>query len=397
MLLAEMIEQATEAHAAPLAGTRDAAAAGLEAVGRLRAWCDSIEVELGRVMAATASFPEQAIGEPLGLNDRHGQRVLRRVRTCDEVPEFERSLAAGRVSGAHVDSVGAALAKIEPEHRAALADAAGRLVGVAENGTLEAFRTRLSAEARRLRTDGGLQLLDRQRRDVRMRTWVNKRTGMWHLAGSFDPENGVIIDAALRSVLDALYSDTIPETAPADPLERQDYLRALAFVHLVTNGGGTISIDIVPVVDLTQPADGSGLNINWGIPVELPDEILRRWWPQATINPVVLDSGAIVHAPGILDLFRTTRLATKAQRRALRARHRTCGIPGCSVAFDNCWIHHVIWWRNGGYTNLDNLVPVCTRHHGQIHAGEIDITLTPDRQVLVTHHANAPPTTAQAA
>ena len=106
MLLTDVIEEATRAHAAPSTGTREAAASGLTAVARLRAWCDSIEVALGRVMAATASFPEQAIGEPLGLNDRHGHRVLRRVRTCDEVPEFDRSLAAGRVSGTHVDSVG---------------------------------------------------------------------------------------------------------------------------------------------------------------------------------------------------------------------------------------------------------------------------------------------------
>ena len=46
-------------------------------------------------------------------------------------------------------------------------------------------------------------------------------------------------------------------------------------------------------------------------------------------------------------------LANRAQRRALRALYRCCSIPGCTVSYDRCKLHHIIWWRNGGHTNLD--------------------------------------------
>jgi hypothetical protein len=29
--------------------------------------------------------------------------------------------------------------------------------------------------------------------------------------------------------------------------------------------------------------------------------------------------------------------------------------------------HHIVWWRNGGPTDLENLVLVCTFHHKLVH------------------------------
>jgi len=94
--------------------------------------------------------------------------------------------------------------------------------------------------------------------------------------------------------------------------------------------------------------------------------------------------GAIVHAPGRLDLGRTTRLANAAQRRALRAIYPTCAIPDCPVLFDHCKIHHVHWWRHGGRTDLPNLLPVCARHHTAIHDQGWVVELRPDRTLTVT-------------
>ena len=42
-----------------------------------------------------------------------------------------------------------------------------------------------------------------------------------------------------------------------------------------------------------------------------------------------------------LHLGRTTRLANRAQRRALRALYSSCAIPGCTGAYDRCKLHHV--------------------------------------------------------
>ena len=39
--------------------------------------------------------------------------------------------------------------------------------------------------------------------------------------------------------------------------------------------------------------------------------------------------------------------------------------PRCAILvrtpFEHCELHHVIWWRHHGRTDLDNLVPLCKR------------------------------------
>ena len=74
----------------------------------------------------------------------------------------------------------------------------------------------------------------------------------------------------------------------------------------------------------------------------------------------------------------------RTQRRALRAMYRTCGYPGCDVSFDRCDIHHVIEWLRHGSTDLDNLLPLCSRHHHLVHEGHWRITLDTHR-VLTVH------------
>jgi hypothetical protein len=111
---------------------------------------------------------------------------------------------------------------------------------------------------------------------------------------------------------------------------------------------------------------------------------------------VVVRNGVVLYAPGELNLGRTTRLANRAQRRALRAVYRGCAIPGCSVAYDRCRLHHLIWWRNGGATDLDNLLPLCTKHHGKVHHDGWVIELGPNRELALrlpdgTVHNTGPP------
>ena len=63
--------------------------------------------------------------------------------------------------------------------------------------------------------------------------------------------------------------------------------------------------------------------------------------------------------------------------------YRGCAIPGCGVHFDRCKLHHVVWWRNGGSTDLSNLLPLCAQHHSKVHDAGWDVTLGPDRELRV--------------
>jgi hypothetical protein len=43
-----------------------------------------------------------------------------------------------------------------------------------------------------------------------------------------------------------------------------------------------------------------------------------------------------------------------------------CTFPGCGARrFTQA--HHIVWWDQGGRTDLDNLLLVCTLHHKLVH------------------------------
>jgi hypothetical protein len=76
-----------------------------------------------------------------------------------------------------------------------------------------------------------------------------------------------------------------------------------------------------------------------------------------------------------LDVGRSQRLATPAQRRALAARDGGCVIPGCGCPHEGTDIHHLHAWSTGGSTDLENLVSLCPAHHQQVHAGTWQIRM----------------------
>lgn len=67
----------------------------------------------------------------------------------------------------------------------------------------------------------------------------------------------------------------------------------------------------------------------------------------------------------IVDLGRTQRVVSVAQRRALIARDRGCVGCGAPPAWTDA--HHIIFWADGGDTDLDNLVLLCRSCHTGVH------------------------------
>jgi hypothetical protein len=66
--------------------------------------------------------------------------------------------------------------------------------------------------------------------------------------------------------------------------------------------------------------------------------------------------------------------------------HRSCVHPDCTVAFEDCRIHHIVPWEHGGRTDIDNLAPLCESagHHHLVHEGGWSFTMTPDRTATWT-------------
>ncbi len=82
-----------------------------------------------------------------------------------------------------------------------------------------------------------------------------------------------------------------------------------------------------------------------------------------------------------LNLGRTRRDPTDAQRIVIRRRDKGCRFPGCThVEFTD--VHHVRHWIDGGATDLDNLVELCDQHHRAVH--ELGWTVSGDANVELT-------------
>ena len=95
----------------------------------------------------------------------------------------------------------------------------------------------------------------------------------------------------------------------------------------------------------------------------------RRLACNAQIIPAILGKSSEV-----LDVGRSARLFTKAQRRALLLRDTTCRAEGCSIPGTWAEAHHLVPWSHGGATDLDNAVLLCGRHHHRAHDAAYDMT-----------------------
>lgn len=88
----------------------------------------------------------------------------------------------------------------------------------------------------------------------------------------------------------------------------------------------------------------------------------RRLACTARIIPAVLGGDSEV-----LDLGRSRRLHSAAQRKALLLRDRECRAEGCDIPGTWCEAHHWIPWAAGGSTNVADGVLLCAHHHHLVH------------------------------
>lgn len=219
------------------------------------------------------------------------------------------------------------------------------------------------------------------------------------LDGEMDAENGTIFRSALDAEVDELYR--IGTYGPDDGLTPGER-RGRALINLIARRAlaGTKhdrprpSIEVI--VDertllglpITDPATDGGADLMSRVRrtvegLDIDDRTLRRLLCTADVHRLVINAEG---EP--LDVGKDSRTATRAQRRALRYRHKgLCGFPGCDAHFDWCEAHHIDPWdpdptNDRGRTDLANLVPLCRFHHDQVHAGQFDLQLIDGRVVV---------------
>ena len=366
----------------------DLVESGLVAVREIQSWAEAQHAALVAKLSVDG-FAEARVANAAKTSIGAATKTTQRARTLGATPKLAETLGDGRTTAGHVDAVTRAAAQLPVAQRGELFDRVDALADVAAASTVEAFARRVALEAKRIQADDGLDRLERQRRKVRVSTWVDAE-GMWNLRGQFDPVTGVRLASKLSATVEALFAEAVPEACPEDPVEKQKFLAAHALATLLDNtttgAGRTGRVDYVVVIDADADPTihGPGPVAEWPIPVEIPSRVLAELAGDADLNAVVVRNGIVLYAPGELNLGRSTRLANRAQRRALRGLYRGCAIPGCTVGYDRCKLHHIIWWRNDGATDLDNLLPMCSKHHDKIHHNGWTIELGPHRELTLT-------------
>lgn len=312
-----------------------------------------------------------------GVSTKEAQRKERRAKALDEAPAVATALAEGAIGAEHADALANATIGLGDDAKTALFDLDDDLASDAARTTPEQFGHNCRDLARLLERDAGVERAERQRRETRRSKKID-REGMYVINARLHPELGT----AIFNAIDAETASLVK--AGGDRSVDRSHVAAEALGNLVTGGhqaSRPTEAEIRIHVD-EQTASTGGLHdhsvceFDDGTQVR-PASVVRLIC-NGTIVPIITKSDGVA-----INVGRKQRIANRRQRRALRAMYRTCAFHGCDVQFNRCEIHHIREWDLGGGTDLDNLLPLCSRHHHVVHEGGWDLHLAPDRTLTI--------------
>ncbi|MGO2540617.1 MAG: DUF222 domain-containing protein [Specibacter sp.] len=131
--------------------------------------------------------------------------------------------------------------------------------------------------------------------------------------------------------------------------------------QLPMNGGLKSQLYLSVTQDDLDKKDGTGVATapySGPVPLALFEEDLCT----SEVTTLLRDSNG-----SILDVGRTQRLFTFAQRKILLARDMGCTFPDCMAPVFWAEAHHIVPWQDGGATSVDNGVLCCSLHHHYLH------------------------------
>ncbi len=333
------------------------------------------------------SAPEVLLGEGevRGLTAR---REAARVSAASMVPGLVDGLTSGQVGVDHVDSILRRTKPLTDPERESL-DASG-VAADASRLPADTFDAVLKRRIETITPDARLRDHGAKREASEFRHWFDHRSGMGRFSGQLDPERYEALTGAIDQ------HGALLASSKNEPTARSANLAVEALVELVCSSDGRRSRlpHMVVVTDhetlrsgwhaatIAQTSDGH----------DLPLESISRLACDATIRRVTVGDDMP------LGTGRKYRTATDAQWDALRTLHSSCAWVECDRPLSWCQMHHILEWEHGGHGEIDNLVPLCNRHHHAVHEGKWTIQLQPDRSLRIwrpngqRHPATGPPT-----
>jgi hypothetical protein len=212
--------------------------------------------------------------------------------------------------------------------------------------------------------------------------WLSQTLdGRWQLRAELDQESGAMVSNVLAGLVDAgslARRDQGVELAGQGP-----QLRAEALVEMARRA--TAAVDTAaPARPLLWVVAGQETLASGKGACELAGAgaisavTAQRLRCDCDLVKVLHDPDGTPH----LDFGRAQRTASGTQRRLLWLRDRGCTFPGCDRPPAWCEAHHIIWWENGGPTDLHNLCLLCRYHHHRCHEGGYRVAWEGDQLVF---------------
>ena len=372
-----------------LLGLLDALVIGLRSLGGER-----LEERLGlvgRCEARLAGVRTETVAALAGRDgEAHAAEVLRGDLKQSRGGAKREVQFAGRLADLPGTAEALAAGTITPQHARAIADASAHtpideaeLLGAAEREPADVFAHTVRDHVNERSAGEDLEERRRRQRAQREANIKQESDGMYKLFGKFDPVAGARIETALAAMANKLWHAEDPKARAAPAQRYADALEAL-ITRQGTGKPQQTNLLVIADYDLVagQLADARLID---GTPLA-PSELLRLAL-DANILPALFDTKG---QP--LWLGHKYRHANTAQRIALAARDRGCAVCGASNSF--CQAHHVIWWEDGGPTDIDNLCLLCGDcHHKQIHGRGAKLIRGPDGKLSLEPPPNRPPVT----
>ena len=374
-----------------LLGLLDALVVGFRALGgerleerlRLVGRCDArlAGVRTETVAALAARDGEAKVAEVLrnDLKQSRGgaKREVQFAGRLTDLPATAGALAAGAITAQHARTIADAAAHTPVDE--------AELLAAAEREPADVFARTVRDHVNERSAGEDLEERRRRQRAQREVSLKQESNGMYKLFGTFDPVAGARIETALGAAAKQLWH---AEDAKRRATPAQRFADALEMLVTRNGTGKAQSTTLLVIADYdTVTGQLRDARLADGTPLA-PSELLRLAL-DADILPALFDTKG---QP--LWLGHKYRHASAAQRIALAARDKGCAVCGASNSF--CQAHHVIWWENGGPTDIDNLCLLCGDcHHKQIHERGAQLTRGPDGKFHLEPPPNQPPTAAR--
>lgn len=347
------------------------------ALGQLRA-VHGVETALAAVkLRAIATAERLRAYRAEGANTL--QSWLQTALASSSSQASKDATTAGMLGSLPATADALARGRIGPDHAATIARTArrgrlgddpaeveGQLLGLARTRTPDEFarlvrRRETAADAEAVRKDAQRQ------HALRHASFTERPDGMWDLRAVCDQAGAEIVGTALSAF-------TRPDPADTPDEHRRDHGKRLfdglvdAFQAALDSGAASdiggekphVGI-VVKAETLLDPDDTTPGEADVTGPCSA--DMARRVACDARLYRIVLGAKS---EP--LDIGRTSREWTLAQRRAITLRDGHCRGPSCDRPAAWCSIHHVKWWtRDLGPTAIDNGLLLCHHCHKKVH------------------------------